>query len=153
MTIRRRADPTPDLFASLPRRPEAPTRRAVPQAQPEQDIPTSRPRLLLPKDLAGSLERLGDAEVDALLAAVTAEAKRRGRLPPSRTGGPAVDVKSRPRRAVSHGGAASLTIGKLNAVRAAFRAGVKPSAIAREFGISQADVKRALAGDGKKPSR
>jgi hypothetical protein len=32
----------------------------------------------LPKDLAGALKRLEDADVDALLAAVTAEAKRRG---------------------------------------------------------------------------
>jgi len=35
----------------------------------------------------------------------------------------------------------------VDAVRAAFKAGVKPSAIARQFGISQADVKRALAAE------
>jgi transposase-like protein len=40
--------------------------------------------------------------------------------------------------------------GKLNAVRAAFKAGVTPARIAREFGISQQDVRRALAGDAKK---
>jgi hypothetical protein len=38
-------------------------------------------RYLLPKDLAGALERLDDIEVDTLLAAVNSEAKRRGRLP------------------------------------------------------------------------
>jgi len=38
-----------------------------------------------------------------------------------------------------------LTTGKLNAVRAAFKAGVKPLAIARQFGISQSDVRKALA--------
>ena len=43
--------------------------------------------------------------------------------------------------------------GKINALRAAFQAGVKPSAIARQFGISQSDVKRALAGDRRKLSR
>src|SRR5438067_13542720 len=43
------------------------------------------------------------------------------------------------------GGAGSLTTGKLNAVRADFKAGVKPSAIARQFGISQSDVRKALA--------
>jgi hypothetical protein len=42
-------------------------------------------------------------------------------------------------------GASSLTTGKLNAVRAAFKAGVKPSAIARQFEISQSDVRKALA--------
>ena len=41
----------------------------------------SQSRYLLPKDLAGALERLDDTEVDTLLAAVTSEAKRRGRLP------------------------------------------------------------------------
>ena len=40
-----------------------------------------------------------------------------------------------------------LTPGKLNAVRAAFKAGVKPSQIARQFGLSQSDVRKALAID------
>jgi hypothetical protein len=36
--------------------------------------------------------------------------------------------------------------GTLNAMRAAFKAGVKPSArIVRQFGISQSDVRKALA--------
>ena len=39
------------------------------------------PRHLLPKDLAGSLRRLDDGEIDTLLAAATAEAERRGGLP------------------------------------------------------------------------
>jgi hypothetical protein len=46
--------------------------------------------------------------------------------------------------------AVSLPSGKLNAVRSAFKAGVKPSQIARQFGISQADVRKALARDGSK---
>jgi hypothetical protein len=33
-----------------------------------------------------------------------------------------------------------LTPGKMNAVRAAFKAGVKPPQIARQFGLSQSDV-------------
>jgi len=41
----------------------------------------------------------------------------------------------------------------LNSMRAAFKAGVKPTAIARQFGISQSDVKKALARDRQKPSR
>jgi hypothetical protein len=39
-----------------------------------------------------------------------------------------------------------LTPGKMNAVRAAFKVGVKPSQIARQFGLPQADVRQALAG-------
>jgi transposase-like protein len=42
--------------------------------------------------------------------------------------------------------AGALPQGKLNAIRAAFKAGVTPSQIARQFGVSQSDVQRALAG-------
>ena len=97
---------------------------------------------MLPKDLARSLMRLDNAEIDKLLSAVTTEAQRRGRLPKRR---PQAEAKLAGGRAareeISHG----LTKGKLNAVRAAFKAGVKPSAIARQFGISQSDVRNALA--------
>jgi transposase-like protein len=41
--------------------------------------------------------------------------------------------------------AVPLTQGKLNAVRAAFKAGVTPSRIARQFGISLSEVRKALA--------
>jgi hypothetical protein len=39
---------------------------------------------------------------------------------------------------------AHLPQGKLNAVRAAFKAGVKPTRIAKEFGLSRSDVQSAL---------
>lgn len=127
MPTRPPADLTSDLFSAT-EKPKAPESKVVTEAQP---------RYLLPKDLAGALKRLGDAEVDALLAAVTSEAERRGRLPSAST--------SQPPTLGDAGG--SLTKGKLNAVRAAFKAGVKPSAIARQFGISQSDVRKALATD------
>lgn len=89
-----------------------------------------------------------------MLAAVTSEARRRGRLAPSsQREEPRADTTSRPRRVVASGAEPSMTTGKLNAVRAAFTAGVKLSTIARQFGISQSDVKKALAGDGQKPTR
>jgi hypothetical protein len=44
----------------------------------------------------------------------------------------------------------NLTLGKLNAVRAAFKAGVTPSRIARHFRISLSDVKLALASSPSK---
>jgi len=148
MPTRRRAASTPDLFASLPstaRAPDRPARLLDPQREPKPD-PASQSRHLLPRDLAGALKRLENAEVDALLAAVTAEARRRGRAAPtSQRGEPPADVTSRSREPGADIGAPSLTTGKLNAVRAAFKAGVRPSAIARQFGISQADVKSALA--------
>jgi hypothetical protein len=100
----------------------------------------------LPEDLTGALKRLDDMEIDELFAAVTTEAERRGRQPP----GPAKEkpvaaAKPQRRQEAAEGGAGSLTTGKLNAVRAAFKAGVKPSAIARQFGVSQSDVRKALA--------
>ena len=151
MPTRPRAHLTPDLFASLPAA-KAPERPGTPPARTvESQDPATRPRPLLPKDLAGALTRLGDTEVDALLAAVTvtAEARRRGRPAPASTKEPKAEATSRVRRSPPEVGAASLTTGKLNAVRAAFKAGVKPAAIARQFGISQAHVKKALAGESK----
>jgi hypothetical protein len=104
----------------------------------------------LPKDLAGALKRLDDREIDALLAAVTTEAERRGRRSPQRSKEKfAADAKTQAHQAPAEAGAGSLTTGKLNAVRAAFKAGVKPSAIARQFGISQSDVRKALATEGR----
>ena len=41
----------------------------------------------------------------------------------------------------------SLPQGKLNAVKAAFKAGVTPARIAREFGISLSDVRKAIRSD------
>jgi len=43
-----------------------------------------------------------------------------------------------------------LTRGQVNAVRAAFKAGITPSRIARQFGISQSNVRKALASDESK---
>jgi len=106
----------------------------------------SQQRHFLAEDLAGALKRLDDVEIDALFAAVTAEAERRGRRPPSQAKGkPAADAKLRRRHEAAEDGAGSLTTGKLNAVRAAFAAGVRPSAIATQFGISQSDIRKALA--------
>ena len=88
---------------------------------------------------------MDDVEIDALLAAVTTEAERRGRRPPDPKEKRVADAKPQRRLEAAQDGAGSLTTGKLNAVRAAFKAGVKPSAIARQFGISQSDVRKALA--------
>ena len=113
-------------------------------AVPKGDSPTSHQCHFLPEDLTGALKRLDDMEFDELLAAVTTEAERRGRQPPGQ-------AKEKPyanpqrRQEAAEGGAGSLTTGKLNAVLAAFKAGVKPSAIAKQFGVSQSDVRKALA--------
>ena len=130
----------PDLFSATP--PAKGPDPAAANGKAETQSPGLRPRHLLPKDLAGSLRRLDDVEIDTLLSAVTKEAERRGRLPKRKS---VPDAKSQARQTAIEEVAGGLTKGKLNAVRAAFKAGVKPSVIAREFGISQSDVRRALA--------
>lgn len=148
MSAGRSADTTPDLFtSSLPATAPDPPTAAITKPAPEQ--PAGEPKHLLPTDLAGSLRRLDDGAIDALLSAVTAEAERRGRLPKRQSrneGRPAT------RRTAVEEVASGLTKGKLNAVRAAFKAGVKPSAIARQFGISQSDVRKALAEGSERRS-
>ena len=100
------------------------------------------PPYTLPTNLPRSLRHLDDDQLDRLLSAVLAERQARGgkKLP-------VADAPSRKQRDKEP--TPPLAQGKLNAVRAAFKAGVKPSKIAREFGISQSDIKRALAGDWK----
>ena len=92
----------------------------------------------MPKDLPNAVKHLNDEELDRLLAVTLAEAKRRGRQTIS-TYGPS------PSRKVE--AALSLTRGQLNAVRAAFKAGITPARIARQFGLSQSDVRAALKSD------
>jgi len=147
MPTRRPTETTPDLFSALPTVTTAGP-SAVPNGKAGPDGLASQHRHLLPQDLAGALKRLDDEEIGALLAAVTTEAERRGRLPPSPAKEkPVADAKPQRRQETAEDGAGSLTTGKLNAVRAAFKAGVKPSAIARQFGISRSDVRKALAQD------
>lgn len=130
MPTRRSADTTPDLFSAEP------VKAAAPPVAPNRAKSAPHTRPLLPKDLAGALKHLGDNEFDALLAAITAEGERRGRLKPTRG--------KAPKRHQTED-ASRLTSGQLNAVRAAFKAGVKPSAIARQFRVSQSEVRKALA--------
>jgi hypothetical protein len=68
-----------------------------------------------------------------------AELKRRGKKLPGQ------EETTSPKRHIEDA-AVSLTPGKLNAVRAAFKAGVTPSKIARQFGMPQSEVRKALAG-------
>jgi DNA invertase Pin-like site-specific DNA recombinase len=92
----------------------------------------------LPTNLPSALSHLDDEQLNRLLAAALSEQQRRGKsVEPSR--------KQRAKEVTP-----PLAQGKLNAVRAAFKAGARPSRIAREFGISQSDVRKALANDPSK---
>jgi DNA invertase Pin-like site-specific DNA recombinase len=124
----------PDLFSFASARETRETSSASVNSPSSPSV-----RHILTANSPNAIEQLTDEEFDRLLAAVLAEQKRRGKkLPVSHEGSP-----KRPADAV----VAPLTQGKLNAVRAAFKAGVTPSRIARQFGISQSDVRKALASD------
>jgi hypothetical protein len=111
-------------------------------------------RHVLPNDLPNAVKHLDDRELDLLITASLQEAKRRGRLLPSvqaSTPDQSVQKQSSPtdkssqrRRRQLEAAAVSLTRGQVNAVRAAAKAGIKPSVIARQFGISQSDVRKVL---------
>jgi hypothetical protein len=105
-------------------------------------------RHVLPKNLRKAVKHLSDGELDLLHAALLEEMERRGRLPPSdqtTNRSPRADKSSHGRQEET--ATVSLTRGQVNAVRAALKAGIKPSVIARQFGLSQSDVRKALASD------
>lgn len=118
-----------DLFSAL--QPEN-----APASTSQQNSP---PSYALPNNLSSALRYLDDDQLDRLLAAVLAEQERRGKKPSSSS---ALSIKRRVETV-----AVPLTTSKVNAVRAAFKAGVKPSQIARQFGLSQSDVRKALASE------
>ncbi len=115
---------------------------------------TSR-RLALPSDLPASLRYLDDAQLDTLLHAVKAEARRRGRLIGDDDTKAAQTAKASriepalPRKPRAHSHVSKITPNQANIIRAAFEAGVKPSAIARQFRISRTQVDRIVGASRK----
>jgi hypothetical protein len=116
-----------------------------PKSSPERKVATATaaPSYALPTNLPIALKHLDNAQLDRLLAAVLAEHQARGNKKPPARDCPyeATHIKK---------AAPSLAQGKLNAVRAAFKAGITSSRIARQFGISLSDVKAALASNPSK---
>ena len=113
-------------------------------------------RYVLPKNLRNAVKHLSDGELDLMHAATLEELKRRGRTPksveadlPARSD--LTKIHSPPSETAKLNAAeVSLTRGQVNAVRSAFKAGITPSRIAREFGIPLSDVRQALARDETK---
>lgn len=140
---------TPDLFStrSSTREPFSQSvnlRPSSPATAADAAATAPSPRLVLPSDLPSSIKRLEDQDLDRLLSVALAEQQRRGRKPP--------ESNEIPRKRRVEAVALPLTKGKLNAVRAAFKAGVSSFKIARQFGLSQSDVRKALVGDSSAKS-
>src|SRR5262245_8076026 len=129
MNANRPQSALPDLFSE-----PAPSLPPANQASPADMA--SLVRHILPKDLPGAIRQLTDQELDQLHAAVLTELQHRGKKPP---------LNENLRKPRAQEVAVPLTIGKLNAIRAAFKAGMTPARIARQFRISQSDVRKALA--------
>jgi len=118
---------TPDLFSTVMPQEDAPV---LSNPAVEKSRPVSRH--VLPNDLPNAIKHLGDEEFERLVEAVVAEQKRRGKKPsvPNK-GGTTPTI--------------ALTTSKKNAIRAAFKARVRPAQIARQFGISKAEIEKVLA--------
>ena len=114
-------------------------------------------RVTLPNDLSGSLKYLDEAQLRTLLEAVTVEIDRRNQATSNhKTALPAAPVVSAPDHLVTsrnkQSGVQEIPEGKANLIRASFKAGFKPAAIARTFRISQSLVNRILSSI-EKPKR
>jgi hypothetical protein len=133
----------PDLFSAQQSLDTSSPSASEPKPPSRIDEPAAAsPSYALPSNLPSALRHLDDDQLDRLLAAAIAELKQRGKnLSLS-------DETSRKQRTKEI--APPLAQGKLNAVRAAFKAGVRPSRIARQFGVSLSDVRKTLTGDEKK---
>ena len=153
--------PAPDLFSTDTVRAGAPS-PTKPGATKATTDPAPQ-RHILPKDLPKAVKYLSDGELDLIHAATLEEMKRRGRMPqgaetdlrtlrqrfvvrPDLMKKKSLPAKKRPTVETD----ISLTRGQVNAVRAAFTAGVTPSRIARQFGLSQSSVRKALKSDKSK---
>jgi predicted DNA-binding protein (UPF0251 family) len=120
-------------------------------------VPSASQRHVLPENLDLAVKQLTDDELMQLLEVALQEAKHRGKSPlgtdgdrmlPSRQTEVA-KIENASKRKQVEVAEVTLSPGKLNAIRAAFKAGVSPSRIARQFGISQANVRKALVDDRK----
>ena len=118
-------------------------------------------RSALPKGLPKAIRYLSDEELDWLLRTAIEEAKRRGRFEPlgmeRPTNMPTVSPEPAPKQIKPPSrptrqrqielAPTSLTRGQVNAIRAAFKAGVTPARIARQFGLTPSQVRKALLPD------
>jgi hypothetical protein len=130
---------TADLFPTVAVR-EASAPPKLPAA--EAATATGPQRYVLPKNLRNAVKHLSDGELDLMRAATLEEMKRRGRTPKSvETSLPAdpdltkIQSPSTEKRRNVHVTEVPLTRGQVNAVRAAFKAGITSSRIARSSGF------------------
>ena len=94
---------------------------------------------LLPADLPKALTWLSVEELDTVMKAVQTELKRRA--------APSTNAVLRAATKPSMVNPVGPRVGQINAIRAAIRAGVTPTSIAKQFGITRATVAK-IASSG-----
>jgi 5-methylthioribose kinase len=107
---------------------------------PQKSGSPEAPQYVLPKNIANSVRHLSDGDLDLLFRACAKESKRRGAKMTSVAEPPVRPVGATP---------VPLTRAQVGAVQAAFKAGVKPAAIARQFRLSHAQVREALSSQAR----
>ena len=108
-----------------------------------------RPGIALPADLGRSLRLLDNAQLDRLMKAVADEVRWRGRNSldrPSVAGRSArpVPAKMAQAKPSEPDNAATVTSGHQRLILAAYKAGLKPAAIAKEFRVSRSTVQNVI---------
>ena len=173
MPLSRTQQQTPDLFQAAGVQESCRTPARLTSAQQSAAAASGAEKLLsrhvLPRDLSNALKQLDDGELDRLFAATRHELQRRGRsltntsvIRPTthmgteqRASDQSTTTEESPERQQPQepNVALTLTQGQVNAVRAAFKAGITPSRIARQFGISQSDVRKVLASESRRAGK
>src|SRR6516164_3257629 len=165
MPLSRTQQQTPDLFQAAGVQESCRTPARLTSAQQSAAAVSGAEKLssrhVLPRDLSNALKQLDHGELDRLFAATRHELQRRGRsLTTTRVIRPTTHVATEqrasdqlttteepPERRQPQEPNVALTRGQVNAVRAAFKAGITPSRIARQFGVPQSDVRKVLASE------
>ena len=129
----------PDLFSLLGReRPASPSPTSSSAEIDRESGGAQSSRHVLPQNLDSAIRQLNDRELERLLLTALEERVRRKLPIPEETEG----------KRQAKDTAVPLPQGKLKAIRAAFKAGVTPSRIARQFGVSRRDRGNAPSHQG-----
>ena len=138
---------TPDFFASGSDA-DTQSKRLTPGEKPSATLP-----YLLPVDLPKALSWLSNVELEALGIAVGEERSRRaltdaGAATVAEESGEPNSARSpkaaEPRAVKAAVERPRMTSTRVKAIRAGFKAGVKPSMLARQFGVTLAAIRESL---------
>jgi hypothetical protein len=96
------------------------------------------PRTVLPQNLAASLRHLPEEDIIRLAEALCVEMDSRGLTVP-------MPQRPPPRKSGPDPVLSQLTRSQISLIRSSIRAGVKPAALSRQFGLTRAQITAALS--------